>query len=68
MLIGVCGEYFNSDDIRHMYIENSTTIVVELMNGDIYHLYCSESDMGMKIEPYLKTIVYGINMISGRVR
>ena len=68
MLIGVCGEYFNSDDIRHMYIENSTTIVVELMNGDIYRLHYSESDMGMKIEPYLKTIVHGINMVSGRAR
>ena len=68
MLVDICGEYFNSDDIRHMYVESSMTIVVELMNGDIYHLHYSESDMGKEIESYLKTIVYGINMISGRVR
>lgn len=68
MLTGICGEYFNSDDIRHMYAENSTTIVVELMNGDMYYLHYPEDDMDMEIETYLKTIVHGINMVSGRAR
>ena len=39
MLIGICGEYFNSYDIRHMYAESSETVVVELMNGDEYSLH-----------------------------
>ena len=68
MLIGICGEYFNSYDIRHMYAESSETVVVELMNGDIYYLHYPKDDMDMKIETYLKTIVHGINMVSGRAR
>ena len=68
MLTGICGEYFNSDDIRHMYAENLTTIVVELMNGDMYYLHYPEDDTDMEIETYLKTIVHGINMVSGRAR
>lgn len=68
MLIGICGEYFNSYDIRHMYAESSETVVVELRNGDIYHLPYFKDDMDMEIETYLKTIVHGINMISGRTR
>ena len=68
MLIEICGEYFNSDDIRHMYAESSETVMVELRNGDMYHLHYFKDDMGMEIETYLKTIVHGINMISGRAR
>lgn len=68
MLIGICGEYFNSDDIRHMYAESSETVVVELMNGDEYSLHYSEDDVGMKVETYLETVVHGINMVSGRTR
>lgn len=68
MLIGICGEYFNSDDIRHMYAEDEKTVVVELMNGDEYSLYYSEDDVGMKVEAYLETVVHGINMVSGRTR
>ena len=68
MLIGICGEYFNSDDIRHMYAESSGIVVVELMNGDMYHLCYSEKDMCMRVDAYLKTIVHGINMVSGRAR
>ena len=68
MLIGICGEYFNSDDIRHMYAESSAVIVVELMNGDEYYLPYCEDDMDMKVETYLETIVRGINITSGRVR
>lgn len=68
MLIEICEEYFNSDDIRHMYAEDEKTVVVELMNGDEYRLLYSEHDMCMRIEAYLKTIVHGINMTSGRVR
>lgn len=68
MLTGICGEYFNSDDIRHMYAESSETVVVELRNGDMYHLHYPKDDMDMEIEAYLKTIVHGINMVSGRTR
>ena len=68
MLVEICGEYFNVDNIRHMYAESSETVVVELMNSDEYRLHYSEHDMGMKIEAYLKTVVHGINMTSGRVR
>lgn len=68
MLIGICGEYFNSYDIRHMYAESSETVVVELMNGDEYNLHYSEDDVGMKVETYLETVVHGINMVSGRTR
>lgn len=68
MLIGICGEYFNSDDIRHMYVEDSETVMVELMNGDEYTLHYPENDMGVEVETYLETIVHGINMTSGRIR
>lgn len=68
MLTGICGEYFNSDDIRHMYAGSSETVVVELMNGDEYSLHYSEDDVGMKVEVYLKTVVHRINMVSGRTR
>ena len=68
MLIGICGEYFNSCDIRHMYAESSETVVVELMNGDEYSLHYSEDDVGMGVEAYLETVVHGINMVSGRTR
>ncbi len=68
MLIGICGEYFNSDDIRHMYAKDSETVVVELMNGDEYTLHYPKDDAGMEIEAYLTTIVHGINMVSGRAR
>lgn len=68
MLIGICGEYFNSDDIRHMYAESSGIVAVELMNGDEYSLHYSEDDVGMGVEAYLETVVHGINMVSGRTR
>ena len=68
MLIKICGEYFNSDDIRHMYAESSETVMVELMNGDMYHLHYPKDDMDMEVEVYLGTVVHGINMVSGRTR
>ena len=68
MLVEICGEYFNVDDIRHMYAKNSAVVVVELMNGDEYYLPYCEGNKGMKIEAYLKTVVLGIDTVSGRVR
>lgn len=68
MLVGICGEYFNSDDIRHMYAEDKETIIVELMNGDEYDIHFSEDISSMGIEDYLEMIVEGINMTSGRIR
>lgn len=68
MLVEICGEYFNADDIRHMYALSSEIVVVELMNGDEYNLHYSEHDMCMRIDAYLKTVVHGIDMTSGRIR
>ena len=64
MLVEICGEYFNPDDLRHMYAESEEIVVIELTNGDIYHLpYLKEDLMG--IEEYLRETVRSINMVSG---
>ena len=64
MLVEICGEYFNPDDLRHLYAESEEIVVIELMNGDIYHLpYLKEDLMG--IEEYLRETVRSINMVSG---
>lgn len=67
MLVEICGEYFNPDDLRHMYAESEGTVVVELMNGDMYHLLYLKGD-SMNVEEYLRETVRNINMVSGRIR
>ena len=67
MLVEICGEYFNPDDLRHMYAESEECVVVELMNGDIYHLPYFKGD-STNVEEYLKETVRSINIISGRIR
>lgn len=67
MLVEICGEYFNPDDLRHMYAESERIVVVESMNGDTYYLPYLKGD-SMDVEEYLRETVRNINMVSGRIR
>ena len=67
MLVEICGEYFNPDDLRHMYAASEESVVIELMNGDMYHLQYFKGD-SMNVEEYLRETVRNINMVSGRIR
>ena len=71
MLIGICGDYFNAEEIRHIWAESDSTIVVELKNNDEYYLDYSpfnDTEDNLSINDYLQQIVNGINMIYGRNR
>lgn len=70
VLIEICGDYFNVNDIRHIWVESNSSIVVEVMSGEEYFLDYTPYASKNNISPhqYLKQIIDGINIVSGRVR
>lgn len=69
MLIGICGDYFNLSEIRHIGTkveDDSEWIIVELKNGDFYDFEFNSEIYNTSISEYLKEIVIGANVVSGR--
>lgn len=68
MLVEICGDYFNVDDIRHIWVESDSTIVVEVRSGSEYFLkYIPNDSKDVSVHQYLKQIINGINMAAGRL-
>lgn len=68
MLVEICGDYFNSDEINHIYTILNDTIGIELKNGEEYELSFKPEIYNCDINEYLQKIVGGMNMTTGRVR